>query len=146
MYQSPEAALCAGSSPRVRGKGQNALRRFAVYGIIPAGAGKSSFSHPSLSSFQDHPRGCGEKRKCEEMGIAIKGSSPRVRGKVFALRQNTLRNGIIPAGAGKSRKNRAVCGGRQDHPRGCGEKALSPRFPPPPLGSSPRVRGKVLGA
>ena len=52
--------------------------------------------------------------------------------------------GIIPAGAGKSRKKGLRARPRWDHPRGCGEKGKTPSGYKNTLGSSPRVRGKVL--
>ena len=59
-----------GSSPRVRGKdasqGSHALRA----GIIPAGAGKSAGLSGVSGSLDDHPRGCGEKRKPPRIGTA----------------------------------------------------------------------------
>ena len=52
----------------------------------------------------------------------FRGSSPRVRGKDRALTQILKFLGIIPAGAGKSRRARLSRRRRRDHPRGCGEK------------------------
>ena len=52
---------CAGSSPRVRGKGSSSVRVSEMFRIIPAGAGKSGLLVLPCRSLRDHPRGCGEK-------------------------------------------------------------------------------------
>ena len=131
-----------GSSPRVRGKAKPGRPSSLSSRIIPAGAGKSLGRRGGRPPLRDHPRGCGEKVFGLVSITPPLGSSPRVRGKALRGVSRRPLAGIIPAGAGKSRP---LCNGgrfRGDHPRGCGEKALSPHLPPPPLGSSPRVRGK----
>ena len=132
----------SGSSPRVRGK-VKAARPMPVYsGIIPAGAGKSTSTSLRRTSPEDHPRGCGEKRQDTGAHGRALGSSPRVRGKVSALPFRAYALRIIPAGAGKSRRDRHQGQDRQDHPRGCGEKRSAKRSLSAAVGSSPRVRGK----
>ena len=54
-----------------------------------------------------------------------------------------LRNGIIPAGAGKSGDVGLCRGVRRDHPRGCVEKKWLTLCGDLVSGSSPRVRGKA---
>ena len=70
-----------GSSPRVRGKAKNPCCHRDFLGIIPAGAGKSCFSCVKPIRTEDHPRGCGEKRRQRAYTEQHSGSSPRVRGK-----------------------------------------------------------------
>ena len=131
-----------GSSPRVRGKGGAVDDACAPGGIIPAGAGKRPPpQHPSNPS-KDHPRGCGEKGALLGFGLAIEGSSPRVRGKANGIRLPLAITGIIPAGAGKSGALRRLDHRRWDHPRGCGEKTFWAADSSAGVGSSPRVRGK----
>ena len=132
-----------GSSPRVRGKAQKQITPANLSGIIPAGAGKSFVEVNFDRLRSDHPRGCGEKLRAAPRGRGNAGSSPRVRGKEQTLRNEALNLGIIPAGAGKRLSGASVPTARQDHPRGCGEKAGSPRGPCGLWGSSPRVRGKA---
>ena len=48
-----------GSSPRVRGKQGAQCRALEIERIIPARAGQTSVSMPSLRSRTDHPRACG---------------------------------------------------------------------------------------
>ena len=133
----------AGSSPRVRGKVGGSERAGAWPGIIPAGAGKRLLEPTARRHPRDHPRGCGEKLDVHAHGVLLSGSSPRVRGKDDVVRFEVLVNGIIPAGAGKSRACRSTGPAVGDHPRGCGEKRQAPPPPRRHEGSSPRVRGKV---
>ena len=152
-----------GSSPRVRGKGRDVegvggvavdhprgcgekWRRGASggcrRGIIPAGAGKRSLASLTRVDTRDHPRGCGEKLKRRKAPKLSQGSSPRVRGKVACAARKLTGVGIIPAGAGKRECPLYCLFSQRDHPRGCGEKASCGFRGPPPVGSSPRVRGK----
>ena len=134
-----------GSSPRVRGKAETVPRLLEGRGIIPAGAGKSVRRSSLGTGQRDHPRGCGEKPHVELPIVGVVGSSPRVRGKVAQWLLAGAAAGIIPAGAGK----RVVCLPASiasgDHPRGCGEKTNARWIPARRMGSSPRVRGKVVG-
>ena len=70
-----------GSSPRVRGKhlqlADDSLRR----GLIPACAGKTPRSRSGRLTLRAHPRVCGENSPRDAGGLALRGSSPRVRGK-----------------------------------------------------------------
>ena len=72
----------------------------------------------------------------------LSGSSPRVRGKGDGGVGVEELGGIIPAGAGKRARVPVDGGGKQDHPRGCGEKEPRDRAARLRRGSSPRVRGK----
>ena len=112
-------------------------------GIIPAGAGKSQRKAWRPARQGDHPRGCGEKFELHLGKLDEAGSSPRVRGKAAGGRRYRVTGGIIPAGAGKSRKSSWRPPGSRDHPRGCGEKRNAARRWVVRLGSSPRVRGKA---
>ena len=114
-----------GSSPRVRGKGLCVNGKPRNKRIIPAGAGKRWPLRRLYPLVWDHPRGCGEKTTRTRKGPKVRGSSPRVRGKVIAPRVNILADGIIPAGAGKSKAWIFGILAKRDHPRGCGEKVSS---------------------
>ncbi len=74
-----------GSSPLMRGKDFRNLDSTIRIGIIPAHAGKSAPIVPRKSLIGDHPRSCGEKAQSDTAGVATRGSSPLMRGKV---RQN----------------------------------------------------------
>ena len=61
----------------------------------------------------------------KELRLPPRGSSPRVRGKGILQYRASRMLRIIPAGAGKRWVYSGVGRRRGDHPRGCGEKALS---------------------
>ena len=91
-----------GSPPRVRGKVQPNTNNIQGSRITPAYAGKST----RLSLFAifsgDHPRVCGEKNADLLRSRILRGSPPRVRGKVVVQQGNPSTSGITPACAGKS--------------------------------------------
>ena len=137
------SARFAGSSPRVRGEGHPRQEEGRDRGIIPAGAGRREGQAERDMKAVDHPRGCGEKLPRSRITAPPPGSSPRVRGEEVAGDRDVDALGIIPAGAGRSRR---YLGGRappRDHPRGCGEKRITRLRAQTGLGSSPRVRGEV---
>ena len=127
----------------MRGKAIIPKRQSLCNRIIPAGAGKSQWFRDENLQNADHPRGCGEKLFGVSTHHHLKGSSPRVRGKVGEASPRSMGYGIIPAGAGKSPKQRPAEQGGRDHPRGCGEKPIVWHASECAIGSSPRVRGKA---
>ena len=74
------------------------------------------------------------------------GSSPRVRGKPGRPTAISFMRGLIPACAGKTRCHDRSPLIPRAHPRVCGENTTSPSASAATAGSSPRVRGKLLGA
>ena len=111
--------------------------------ITPACAGKR-WLYISLDLLAgDHPRVCGEKATAAGFNLRDVGSPPRVRGKGKSRRIPALQGGITPACAGK--RTFAFSGSDvvKDHPRVCGEKLFRLPLFRLPLGSPPRVRGKV---
>ena len=70
----------------------------------------------------DHPRVCGEKGIARDVVTQREGSPPRVRGKDVPVTVPTVKSGITPACAGKSRQRFPERLRRRDHPRVCGEK------------------------
>ena len=95
-----------GSPPRVRGKAiapptQQTRRR-----ITPACAGKSKGMDARARQLQDHPRVCGEKSAAPAFSISVRGSPPRVRGKVRDADDPAPAKRITPACAGKSSRRR----------------------------------------
>ena len=98
-------ALCrpdAGSPPRMRGKDRQVVVRTHRPGITPAYAGKSWSTTYYTMPVRDHPRVCGEKRLGVFSIPPLKGSPPRMRGKVNRLRLTYVFGRITPAYAGKS--------------------------------------------
>ena len=87
---------------------------------------------------------CGEKHP-QLLDLARRGGSPpRVRGKDRNFSVSGVSIGITPACAGKSSGTARCRAKTQDHPRVCGEKAPTKCGVKKPLGSPPRVRGKVV--
>ena len=112
--------------------------------ITPACAGKRMKSGSSWMNWWDHPRVCGEKCGYRLPFRSIVGSPPRVRGKVQPERDVQDAARITPAYAGKRCSARTPTFRTWDHPRVCGEKLWTWQRLKNPLGSPPRVRGKVI--
>ena len=132
-----------GSSPRVRGKLASGRSTKTVTRLIPACAGKTRWALPALSVDGAHPRVCGENFLVDLVSEALAGSSPRVRGK--PRRARAYRSGVrlIPACAGKTTRVVPTVPSVRAHPRVCGENSRPDPHLRQPLGSSPRVRGKL---
>ena len=89
-----------------------------------------------------HPRVCGENRPLLAPYLPLGGSSPRVRGKLFADTHREDNYGLIPACAGKTLPRYSICQHARAHPRVCGENLVLVEEMRGQRGSSPRVRGK----
>ena len=128
----------------MRGKDLLVGRQLAAFGITPAYAGKSCTGINYVVQERDHPRVCGEKMQTPTPSSGGMGSPPRMRGKVYKITPPWFSIRITPAYAGK-RAWFSYCGCQdRDHPRVCGEKALSTFSSRKNSGSPPRMRGKVL--
>ena len=94
-------AVGTGSPPRVRGKECCGVAFFFLSRITPAYAGKRLLPCCFWRLYRDHPRVCGEKALACSFCSGVRGSPPRMRGKVD-LRLEVVRVlGITPAYAGK---------------------------------------------
>ena len=131
-----------GSSPRGRGKQTGNTLEGAVYGLIPARAGKTALESLLNCTARAHPRAGGENRWAREIGAPMGGSSPRGRGKLYARVCARELVGLIPARAGKTLPRRALTAPPRAHPRAGGENATGMYHGTPIRGSSPRGRGK----
>ena len=134
-----------GSSPRVRGKRTEDLGGDHRGGLIPARAGKTHRPRHSVLLPWAHPRACGENLRDAGAAVWEMGSSPRVRGKRPPGNPHTRRAGLIPARAGKTRAPDAAEPAARAHPRACGENTSPGCRRARGAGSSPRVRGKLVG-
>ena len=85
---------------------------------------------------------CGEKVLALLFQLLLRGSPPRVRGKVDDAETGDLIHRITPACAGKRQNITTIYCVCQDHPRVCGEKVGPGRASHEGMGSPPRVRGK----
>ena len=132
-----------GSPPHMRGKAATGQSWEQAYRITPAYAGKRNPRCSKRNTGGDHPRICGEK--CNESAplVSMVGSPPHMRGKGKKDRDYRQRPGITPAYAGKSHFAGCPAFCRKDHPRICGEKAVSATGGGNDEGSPPHMRGKV---
>ena len=135
-----------GPSPRVRGSPSSFPRLELVVGSIPACAGKPGQRAGPGCGARVHPRVCGEA------GIGFMGKewdngpSPRVRGSRPPERATRIRDGSIPACAGKPDVDQRYSAIPRVHPRVCGEASPGSRARMGIGGPSPRVRGSLLVA
>ena len=134
----------AGSSPRVRGKPATPAARAAASGLIPACAGKTPSRCAGAPAPRAHPRVCGENGVGGEARGGGGGSSLRVRGKRWWCPRTTPTPRLIPACAGKTRCGHSPRRPGRAHPRVCGENCRGGSRTARSLGSSPRVRGKLI--
>ena len=134
-----------GSSPRVRGKRQRLRIHRVNERLIPACAGKTRLDICPNAPVTAHPRVCGENLWIADSALRRPGSSPRVRGKLIAVRVFEGSSGLIPACAGKTRLATKRAQLLTAHPRVCGENEVVLQGPFSQSGSSPRVRGKHPG-
>ena len=118
---SQQDPLPWGSSPRIRGKSEEAERRASQGGIIPANTGKMWILRWRRNCGADHPREYGENKSPTLRNCLVRGSSPRIRGKSFSARNAGNRGGIIPANTGKISQIVDSACGVWDHPREYGE-------------------------
>ena len=112
-------------------------------GITPAYAGKRDLVISGSGDIEDHPRVCGEKVSSTSPIKCLKGSPPRVRGKVRPGVVRGHEGGITPAYAGKRVHSELEGPRSEDHPRVCGEKHTHLNGTFLNLGSPPRMRGKA---
>ena len=86
----------------------------------------------------------GEKPHTGTLSVPFTGSSPLARGKAAINPTHGMRDGIIPACAGKRNACPASLASMADHPRLRGEKTSQASGALCPHGSSPLARGKAL--
>ena len=142
MYLLQTASF--GDHPRVCGeKFGDCPRDQLAPRITPAYAGKSASPLVWRLPHRDHPRVCGEKTVSQLLLSALKGSPPRMRGKVCTRTARPPSVRITPAYAGKRRAVDNAVVVFRDHPRVCGEKDLREIAAALIRGSPPRMRGKA---
>ena len=109
-----------GSSPRMRGKLILTVLRQLLRRIIPAHAGQTSPADTGLAPSADHPRACGANYLRHHTRQRRNGSSPRMRGKLWAGMAAGRPGRIIPAHAGQTGTYSTWLSLEPDHPRACG--------------------------
>ncbi len=155
-----------GSSPRLRGTHRLQLLDHDHLRFIPAPAGNTCCPFRPPAADAVHPRACGEHIGSSSSITITCGSSPRLRGTHAALSGRPLPTRFIPAPAGNTRSQPAACrpfrfipapaGNTAPvpcfvqacpvHPRACGEHSAWLREDRVETGSSPRLRGTLVGA
>ena len=115
-------------------------------GLIPAHAGKTDALAQPGSPVEAHPRSRGENRSCTVTRWAAAGSSPLTRGKRARLVAAMKSPRLIPAHAGKTRRQARPITSLRAHPRSRGENLIGYSITQKHLGSSPLTRGKHLCA
>ena len=133
-----------GSPPRRRGKGYREFGIDISDRITPAQAGKSVAPRQKRSALWDHPRVGGEKLVFHVGQRGQRGSPPRGRGKVVAVRIAVAVDRITPAWAGKRETTLYRADHSEDHPRVGGEKTQPWLLRCRQRGSPPRGRGKEM--
>ena len=86
----------------MRGKHGVYVLAFGGHGITPADAGKTFTEVRRHHDFRDHPRGCGENAVERKNGARLRGSPPRMRGKLSSSARLSITVWITPADAGKT--------------------------------------------
>ena len=130
-----------GSSPLARGTHAGVCLAAAVARFIPAGAGNTSSTGPSMSNFSVHPRWRGEHQSSMSSRPSTDGSSPLARGTQVVITANTDNQRFIPAGAGNTQSRIQQLRTSAVHPRWRGEHCRRRRTGWTPTGSSPLARG-----
>ena len=134
-----------GSPPHVRGRVRRTQQPPEGAGITPACAGKRRSSAGCCASSGDHPRMCGEEAVVKPYVQSKTGSPPHVRGRAGRVPDYCRMPGITPACAGKRPCGIVVLLPAGDHPRMCGEEAVSMIYAFADEGSPPHVRGRGGG-
>ncbi len=130
-----------GSSPRLRGTATATRSALARRRFIPAPAGNGIPERLKAAVRAVHPRACGERQLRRQVGNAIRGSSPRLRGTGQSQQRLQGRRRFIPAPAGNGQPPGRVVRHHAVHPRACGERLELVGEPCLVVGSSPRLRG-----
>ena len=119
-------AAASGSSPLTRGKRSIREDERTMTGLIPAHAGKTCPHRSRRPIHRAHPRSRGENLQSSVRGFHRHGSSPLTRGKRRCLPAPVGYRGLIPAHAGKTRRNCRPPRTTRAHPRSRGENKLTP--------------------
>ena len=112
--------------------------------FIPAHAGNTREGRAMRYGTPAHPRACGEHGPDAIQPPLQIGSSPRMRGTLWAAECGSGIRRFIPAHAGNTCGSACNTPTPPVHPRACGEHRSTPQLASPSTGSSPRMRGTRL--
>ena len=76
--------------------------KYTIGGIIPTRVGTSQLERPATAGDTDHPHACGDKIVDINAEVFQLGSSPRVWGQGYGLREGSHLQRIIPTRVGTS--------------------------------------------
>ena len=99
-----DVGVAKGSSPLARGRRHEDRDGRAGNGLIPAGAGQTPRRGDHGWRISAHPRWRGADRHGRTSPQVATGSSPLARGRRARRRHCPRREGLIPAGAGQTRR------------------------------------------
>ena len=134
-----------GSSPLVRGQLNASNNVQDAIRIIPARAGPTSTVPTYGDTGEDHPRSCGANAPRSMRSRSHCGSSPLVRGQRLRPVLTLVDVRIIPARAGPTHCLSCDGSDSTDHPRSCGANGSRLTCWGAVCGSSPLVRGQLIG-
>ena len=133
-----------GSSPRVWGQEQEAVKAYLTRRIIPTRMGTSRITLRKRKDDWDHPHAYGDKRLWLQMSKRLSGSSPRVWGQACQRLSAEQSHRIIPTRMGTRMFLVSKTKNMKDHPHAYGDKWYRDFKLPFARGSSPRVWGQAL--
>ncbi len=136
--------MILGLSPRMRGNQTHEAELQLSTRTIPAYAGKPGSCSSRVGGNRDYPRVCGETGHDLRVRLGIQGLSPRMRGNLRLVLDESIVGGTIPAYAGKPSYRPARAKWLRDYPRVCGETSDTSANYSRPRGLSPRMRGNLL--
>ena len=128
----------------MRGKPWAAPRLACYQRNIPAYAGKTWRGSRRTPYASEHPRVCGENQNWIDLELIPYGTSPRMRGKPPGGGSLPGGCGNIPAYAGKTSTGSEYSPWGTEHPRVCGENRCYSPTTMIAIGTSPRMRGKLI--
>ena len=128
-----------------RGSPSSAMPPMLHARSIPASAGKPPDAAGDAGDRRVHPRERGEAGTKGNGALIATGPSPRARGSQGGWRGPVLRDGSIPASAGKPQFSMLTATSRRVHPRERGEAGLGRLEIRASRGPSPRARGSRVG-
>ncbi len=110
-------------------------------GLIPAYAGRTSSTTSPEQTSSAHPRLRGADKVEADHPLSPLGSSPLTRGGLSEVEDVVIREGLIPAYAGRTRIRAVADAGSEAHPRLRGADGRNAATVDIARGSSPLTRG-----
>ena len=134
-----------GSSPRLRGTLSVSLIDSCGSRFIPTTAGNTTAINRTRRPCTVHPHDCGEHINQALVDIEKGGSSPRLRGTRVSDATDEFAGRFIPTTAGNTLHMCEYQVSLAVHPHDCGEHLLCVTLLLWATGSSPRLRGTLVG-